>query len=637
MTRDTLKLKDLKAKLWSRYKHSRTHYDRERYRRVKNELRATTRRLRETFESNIAKEVKNHPKKFWAYVNSRTKTKSKIPPLKDDDGSKAITAAEKAETLNRFFSSVFTEENLDNIPDDHRDFIGEFLDTFIISPEMVLKKLTELNPNKTPGPDGWHPFLLKQLAVQLALPLSILFQQSMSEGILPTDWLNACITAIHKKGDKSLPGNYRPVSMTSIICKIMESLVRDQLVEHMERNNKFSAFQHGFVPLGDCSTNLLICVEKWVEILESNDCVDVVYTDFSKAFDSVPHQRLLRKLKNNGVTGGVLAWIAAFLNNRHQQVRVDDHCSTWKRVKSGIPQGSVLGPILFVIFINDMPEVVESVCQLFADDAKIFDKVNLRIPNSGDTLQKDIDSVSTWSDKWQLPFNVTKCKVLHIGSTNPCRRYKMNGQYLQDVDEEKDLGVLVDNELKFHKQVAAVVKSANSKLGLIKKSFATLDENNLPLLYTSLVRSKLEYGNLIWGPFYKEDAKSVEKVQRRATRSVSNLKQLNYSERLRKLNIPSLQHRRRRGDMIYAYKIMTEKVKIKANEIFKTTNRTLRGHDYKIQKKKATKVPSINVFSNRIVNDWNTLPREIVSATTTNAFKNELDKHWKEEMFQTPF
>ena len=173
MTRDTLKLKDLKAKLWKRYKQSRTHYDNQRYRRVKNELRTITRRLRETFESNIAIEVKNQPKKFWADVNSRTKTRSKIPPLKNDDGSKAITAAEKAEALNRFFSSVFTEERLDNIPEDHADFSGELLDMFAISPEMVLKKLNELNPNKTPGPDGWHPYLLKQLETIHSVPTTL--------------------------------------------------------------------------------------------------------------------------------------------------------------------------------------------------------------------------------------------------------------------------------------------------------------------------------------------------------------------------------------------------------------------------------------------------------------------------------
>ena len=635
MTRDTLKLKDLKAKLWKRYKSTNTYYDRERYRKVKNELRATTRHLRKEFERNLAKNVKDQPKKFWAYVNSRTKTRSKIPPLQTDDGGKANSAAEKAEALNNFFSSVFTDESLDNIPDEGPVFRGDYLDIFEITPEMVLKKLQDLNPNKTPGPDGWHPYLLKQLASQLATPLSILFQKSLSEGNLPDDWLAACITAIHKKGDKSLPGNYRPISMTSILCKIMESLVRDNLVEHMERNGLFSAFQHGFVPLGDCLTNLLVCIEKWVEILEANDCVDVVYTDFSKAFDSVPHQRLLRKLKNNGIIGRTLAWIESFLSNRQQQVRVDDEYSSWKPVKSGIPQGSVLGPILFVIFINDMPEVVQSICQLFADDAKIFDTVNLRDLNSGNRLQEDINAVSSWSSRWQLPFNVKKCKVLHIGNTNPCRRYKMNNHYLDDVEEEKDLGVLMDSELKFHKQTAAVVKNANSKLGLIRKSFASLDEENLPLLFKSLVRSKLEYGNLIWGPFFKEDAKAVERVQRRATRMVPTLRQLEYADRLQQLNLPSMHHRRRRGDMIFAYKIMTEKVKIKASDLFTLKSRTLRAHELSIQKKKATKLLSMQVFSNRIVNDWNNLPKDVVMATSTNAFKAAIDEHWKEEMFQT--
>ena len=495
----------------------------------------------------------------------------------------------------------------------------------------------DLNPNKTPGPDGWHPFLLKQLATHLAVPLSILFQKSLCEGILPNEWLKASITAIHKKGDKSIPGNYRPISMTSIICKIMESLVRDKLIEHMERNDLFSNSQHGFVPRGDCTTNLLVCVEKWAEILEANDCVDVVYTDFAKAFDSVPHQRLLLKLKNSGVTGRTLAWIKSFLSNREQRVRVDDEYSTWKPVKSGVPQGSVLGPILFVVFINDMPDVVRSICQLFADDAKIFDMVNLRDVNAGDRLQKDIHSVSNWSEVWQLFFNVKKCKVLHIGNTNPWRRYKMNGQYLEDVDEEKDLGVLVDSELKFRKQAAAVVKNANSRLGLIRKSFASLDEETLPLLFMSLVRSKLEYGNLIWGPFFKEDTKLVERVQRRATRLVPNLKRLEYEDRLRHLNLPSMQHRRRRGDMIYAHKLLTGKLKIKADDVLTLKSRSLRGHNVKIQKKKATKLASINVFSNRIVNDWNDLPSAVVSATSTNAFKNAIDEHWKDGLFQTPY
>ena len=637
MSHDALRLKDRKEKLWRKYKSSKTYYDRERYLKAKNALRSLTRKLRLDFESEIANDIKSEPKKFWAYVKSKTKTRSKIPSLQKEDGSKALTASEKAEVLNNFFSSVFTDEDMDNIPDDGVPFLGDFLNSFVISEDAVYKKLMNLKPGKSPGPDGWHPVFLKCLAKELALPLSILFQKSLNEGILPSDWLKACVTAIHKKGDKSLAGNYRPISITSILCKIMESLVRDELVNHMVKNNLISSKQHGFVPLGNCITNLLSCIEEWVKILESGDTVDVIYTDFAKAFDSVPHQRLLKKLKNNGIIGKTLAWIEAFLSDREQCVRIEQEYSNWTRVKSGIPQGSVLGPILFVLFINDMPDVVDCLIQLFADDAKIFDRVNLREENSGSRLQSDIDSLSNWSKKWQLPFNVSKCKALHIGSCNPCRRYKMNGKQLAHINEEKDLGVLVDSELKFHKQAAAAVKKANRSLGLIKKSFALLNRSTLPPLYTSQVRSHLEYANVIWGPFYKEDAKLVEKVQRRATKVVTDLKNFPYEDRLRALKLPSLQHRRRRGDMICTHNILSGNVKLDAEKMFTFATKTMRGHQYKMQKKRMTKTTSLNVFSNRIIDDWNDLPVKIVTSPTTNSFKNTLDEYWKQEMFRTPF
>ena len=225
--------------------------------------------------------------------------------------------------------------------------------------------------------------------------------------------------------------------------------------------------------------------------------MDVTYTDFSKAFDSVPHQRLYLKVKNLGICGNVLGWIRAFLSNRYQCVRVDDDYSDWRPVKSGIPQGSVLGPILFVIFINDMAGIVENLCELFADDAKLFRSVDVRDEEKNKSLQKDINALVDWSSKWQLPFNVGKCKCLHIGSTNPLWRYKMSGRCLEDVKEEKDLGVLIDQELKFHRQTAAAVKKASMSLGIVKKTFAFIDEKNFPLLFKPLVRSHLEYGNVI--------------------------------------------------------------------------------------------------------------------------------------------
>ena len=235
-----------------------------------------------------------------------------------------------------------------------------------------------MKPDTSLGPDGRQPIYLKNVADLISLPLSIVFQKSLDEGILPSDWLKACVTAIYKKGQKDLPDNYRPVSITSIICKLMESIVRDKIVERMTYNNLFSKKQHGFVPKKNCMTNLLICIEMWTQLLEDGEAVDVIYTDFSKAFDSVPHLRLLQKMTGLGITGSTLAWVEAFLSHRMQRVHVEGSYSSWTNVISGIPQGSVLGPILFVIFINDMPVTVESTCQLFADDAKLFSNVHIR-------------------------------------------------------------------------------------------------------------------------------------------------------------------------------------------------------------------------------------------------------------------
>ena len=188
--------------MWRKYKKSKTYYDRERYLKAKNALRSLTRKLRLDFESQIASNIKTDPKRFWAYVKSKTKTRSKIPSLQKDDGTKASSASEKAEVLNNFFSSVFTIEDLDSIPDGNVPYLGEFLNSFIISEDSVLKKLKVLNPDKSHGLDGWHPLFLKCLADDLARPLSILFQKSLNEGILPSEWLQACVTAIYKKGEK---------------------------------------------------------------------------------------------------------------------------------------------------------------------------------------------------------------------------------------------------------------------------------------------------------------------------------------------------------------------------------------------------------------------------------------------------
>ena len=208
-------------------------------------------------------------------------------------------------------------------------------------------------------------------------PLSMLFQKSLNEGVVPLQWLEACITAIYKKGLKDIVGNYRPVSLTSVICKVMESIVRDEVVDHMDMNNILSNEQHGFVPRRNCVTNLLTCIEIWTRMVEDGESIDIIYTDFAKAFDSVPHQRLLEKVRNFGITGNVHNWMKSFLSARKQGVCVEAELSSWACAKIGIPQVSVLGPTLFIIFINDMPDIVRSVCLLFAGDAKMFRSIKI--------------------------------------------------------------------------------------------------------------------------------------------------------------------------------------------------------------------------------------------------------------------
>ncbi len=257
----------------------------------------------------------------------KTKTRQPVSDLYMEDGTLTKTDQEKAQVLNKFFTSVFTKEDLTNIPNiGSKDGLQE-LDTFTITEDEVRKKLNSLKPSKSPGPDGLHPKLLKELAPGLSYPLSTLFQSSLDEGRLPADWLVAHVSPIYKKGAKTEAGNYRPVSLTSVLCKIMEGCVRDQVVKHMMVNNLFSPHQHGFMAGRSTMTQLLETIEFWSQSLDDNIGVDVAYLDFQKAFELVPHQHLLKKILSCKISGKIHSWIEAFFIKSP----AEGHCK-WSRV-----------------------------------------------------------------------------------------------------------------------------------------------------------------------------------------------------------------------------------------------------------------------------------------------------------------
>ena len=473
------------------------------------------------------------------------------------------------------------------------------------------------------------------MAEALADPLTLVLNKILSTGTLPQLWKDANVTPIFKKGKKSSPGNYRPVSLTSVICKLMESLVRDHIVKHMNTNSLFTKYQHGFMEGRSCSTNLLATLDVWSDAVENGIPVDTIYLDFAKAFDTVPHQRLLNKLHSYGIRGKTYEWIKDFLSSRRQRVVVKGSMSDWAPVTSGIPQGSVLGPLLFVIFINDLPNITQCITQMFADDTKIFSPV----ANTEDKekLQNDLDSLCVWSDKWQLRFNASKCKVLHIGSANPHYKYSMESidgtVQLEETELEKDLGVHIDPELKFSKHVERQVNKANRILGLIRRSYEFIDMEVMKKLFTSLVRPHLEFGNVAWSPRLEKDRNLIEGVQTRATKLVPELKDLEYEERLKRMDLPSLRYRRVRGDMIETYKYTHSKYTVNEDLLVRNEDSVARGHSLKLQKRYCGSATRFNFYSFRIVDSWNFLPEDIINAPTLDTFKARLDKCWSARKF----
>ncbi|KAK3084823.1 hypothetical protein FSP39_019637 [Pinctada imbricata] len=375
--------------------------------------------------------------------------------------------------------------------------------------------MNKLEDHKSQGPDNMHPHYFKTLAEQLKKPLHILFNTSFREGKLPNVWKTANVTPLHKKGPKHNSSNYRPISLTSIICKLMEKIVRDALMSYMEENQLFTVHQHGFRKKHSCVTQLIEVLEDWSKEIDNSNSIDNIYLDFQKAFDKVPHKRLLEKLKGYGIGGNLLSWIESFLTERKHRVVLNGSESNWSNVTSGIPQGSVLGPTLFLIYINDLPDVVHNIVKLFVDDTKLYLVVNNH--EQQERLQEDINSLASWSNKWLLKFNVSKCKHLHLGKPNQTT-YTMNDEEITKCDSEKDLGITVDDKLKFQVHINTQIKKANIKLGLIKRTFTYLDKDIFLKLYKSLVRPHLEYGSNVWSVIYKKEAIALENVQRRATR-----------------------------------------------------------------------------------------------------------------------
>jgi len=618
-----------KQSMWRVYKDTGNVEDYNKYKEALNIATTEIRKSKRTFEQKLANDIKNDSKSFYAYVRSKQKVRDKVGPIENSAGNIISDGFQMAESLNEYFSSVFTTEDIDSVPLPDTKFEGgesSELGQLFVTPEMISKKIKKMKDNKSPGVDGIPPKLLKEIVDQISTPLAIFFNLSLKEGIVPLEWKEANITPLFKKGSRNRTENYRPVSLTSVLCKLLETLIRDHMVKFLVKHKLINDSQHGFLKARSCLTNLLCFFEEITKWVDDGSPVDVIYLDFQKAFDKVPHQRLLLKLKAHGIGEGLVNWIEKWLTDRRQRVIVEGETSNWKPVLSGVPQGSVLGPILFLIYINDLDDGVSSKVLKFADDTKVFRKVK----RNADThiLQDDLAKLVKWSEKWQMLFNFGKCKCMHIGHGNVDEEYKMGDTILGKTRKEKDLGVTVSADMKISEQCGIAASKGNQILGLIRRTITYKERQLIVPLYKAIVRPHLEYCIQAWRPYRKKDIDKLERVQRRATKLIPELKDLSYESRLIKCGLTTLETRRLRGDQIEVFKILNGYEDIDRNILFKLKegSRT-RGHNAALVKEQCRLDMRKFSFSQRVINDWNKLSDDCVNASSVNMFKNKIDSY----------
>ena len=462
-------------------------------------------------------------KPFWKFIKAQRQESVGIPPLKHR-GSLYTDAKSKAAILLGEFKSVFSREDTSSIPwlGPNRSVKGTIPPLLIQSPG-VQKLLSKLNPSKSSGPDGIAGRVLRELACELAPALTALFTQTLQQGTVPREWREAIISPIFKKGDVHNPANYRPVSLTCIVSKVMEHILCKHMLDHLEHHGALTALQHGFRRGRSCETQLLLTIDDLVRSYDRKHQVDVGILDFSRVFDTVPHERLLGKLAHCGVRGPILDWVRSFLSDRKMRVAVDGVYSPWAGVTSGVPQGTILGPLLFLIYINDLPDCVTegTIVRLFADDCLVY-----RVIHSHDDqviLDKDLASLQKWSERWGMSFNPRKCNVLQVSRGDPSSHfYQLCGEVLQKVSDAKYLGILISSDLSWDKHISDVAKRANYTLGLIRRNLRHCPRDAKTTAYFSLVRSTTDYCSAIWDPYLEKDKTKLERVNRRAARVVCN-------------------------------------------------------------------------------------------------------------------
>ena len=590
-------------------------------------------------------------KKFWSHYKFANNS-HRIPERMYLQNQFRNKPSEKANLFNKFFCDQFSDRsNYEVCPNYSEDEKYDIL----FCPIQISSLLSKMNSNKARGPDNIHGKILKNCSASLAYPLSMMFKISYNTGSIPKEWKLANVVPIHKKGPKENIENYRPISLTSLIMKTFERIIKDKIL--LLTHDFLNEHQHGFLSKKSCTTNMAVFSDSLA--LSLNDCTrtDVVYFDFAKAFDSVNHDILLYKLKNlYNIDGSLLKFIKNYLCDREQQVVIGNSMSSRKQVLSGVPQGSILGPILFVLFINDLPNGLSpgTDASMYADDTKVWRQVASESDHVA--LQNDIDYLYQWSLENKMNFHPDKCKVVSVANRLPPLLgilpniqyfYSLGDNILDYVDCEKDLGVDINPTLNFGEQCERLLAKANQQFGLTKRiCYFVKDVKRKRALYLSLVRSQFEHCSPIWRPLCQTMIEKFENFQKKCIKWILSEVPLHYCydtyiRKCRQVNILPLIKRFEFNDLVLFYKVVNSLIPLRlpAYLEFFDGNSRLRSCHLDTLCLVSTIHPKANALAATTKNSalnksffyrthllWNKLPFEVRGANSLSIFRTKLLK-----------
>lgn len=493
---------------------------------------------------------------IFQFANSLFKKKKNILTFEN----KNITDnQEKADLFNKHFCSIFSIDN--NIIPHFEELNKSCILNVIFTKFNVIESILSLKSKKSAGIDNIPPIFYKKLVNELSEPLSIIFMTSFLKKEIPSQWKISIIVPVLKDDNSYDISNYRPISITCVASRIMEKIIYKKLLEYFLENNLINKYQYGFIPGKSITTQLMSFFN-----LCHKGKTDIVYLDFCKAFDSIIHSKLIYKLEKYGVDQDLKDFCNCFLSNRYQVVKVGNKYSTKSKVISGIPQGTVLGPLFFIIYINDIINCIkQSHIMIYADNIKLFKQIN----NVSDynNFKKDIENIFEWSKEWQLNINIHKCYVLKF--SHLFSKYEINNQKIKVVEKINDLGLIITNKYNYFRfHYKHIIDKSISRINILLKHKQNHNNSFLINIFIYHIRPILETNSEIWNPYSKNIISKIENVQKYFTRRLNDMWNKSYNERLKILNLELLESRRIKKDLVFIYKIINNHIEINFEDFF---------------------------------------------------------------------